>query len=179
MPLTALPLLITRGGSYSAISGYETMNSSDNDSVMFLPNKHHPCSNILLSDTEVMHRRRQPQPNRHTWNKKPNHSATRSTHSEFLSGDLSPRSQLQTGYGSQSNESFNSAKSDMIPYSHHTHYREDIPRPFFSSPCRSRPRDNAQAVHLNLTLPCTHHISADSSRQQIPSSKKLTPQKFI
>ena len=80
LPLTALPLPITRGGSYSVASGYETMNSSDNDSIMFLPNKHHPRNNIPLSDTEVMHRRRQPQPNRHTWNKKPNHSATRSTH---------------------------------------------------------------------------------------------------
>ena len=162
LPLTALPLPITRGSSYSAASGYETMTSSDNDSVMFLPNKHHPRSNIPLSDTEVMmHRRRQPQPNRHTRNKKPNHSATRSTHSEFLSGNHSPRSRLETGYGSQSNESFNSAKSDMVPYSHHTHYREDIPRPSSSSPCRSRPRDSAHAVHLNLTLPRTTSQQTD------------------
>ena len=107
LPLTALPLPIPRGGSYRVASGYATMNSSDNDSIMFLPNKHHPRNNIPLSDTEVMHRRRQHQPNRHTWNKKPNHSATRSTHGEFLSDDLSPRSQLQARYGSQSNESFN------------------------------------------------------------------------
>ena len=122
--------------SFSGTSGYETVTSSDTESL-FLPNKQYPLEVRSSTDTETHHKRRHPDRHHHSHSRRS--PATRSLQNAPRQGGLNP-SQLGSDY--HSNDSFNSfhsAKSAMVHHSYH-YDRHDNQRPSSSSPCRSSRR---------------------------------------
>ena len=139
--------------SFSGTTGYETVDSSDTESL-FLPNK--PLEVRSSTYAETHHRRRHP--DRHHQIHIRRSPATRSLQNAPHQGGLNP-SQLGSDY--HSNDSFNSfhsAKSAMVHHSYH-YDRHDYQRPSSSSPHRSSRR---AALDLGPFITLPHATSQET-----------------
>ena len=137
--------------SFSGTSGYDTVASSDTESL-FLPIAHSKQLSPEVrssTDTEMHHRRRHADHHHHhSHSKKTSHGGvTRSLQNAPRQG-LNPSQRKSDFQSNESFHSFHSAKSDMVQYSQQYNRQREYQRPSSSSPCRSRQREQAAIITL-------------------------------